>query len=88
LEGLSSGLAFAGFDYAAALQFVTDGKNGLLVPRDQPERLLEAAVRLVREHRLRDQLRESARSAVLAHSWGAVARSFARQLEAVIDAAR
>ena len=87
LEGLSSGLAFAGFDYAAALQFVTDGKNSLLVPCDQPERLLEAAVRLVRDHRLRDQLRESARSAVLAHSWGAVARTFARQLGAVVDAA-
>ena len=87
LEGLSSGLAFAGFGYAAALQFVTDGKNGLLLPCDQPERLLEAAVRLVRDHRLRDQLRESARSAVLAHSWGAVARTFARQLGAVVDAA-
>ena len=87
LEGLSSGLAFAGFGYAAALQFVTDGKNGLLLPCDQPERLLEAAVRLVRDHRLRDQLRESARSAVLAHTWGAVARTFARQLGAVVDAA-
>ncbi len=86
LEGLSSGLAFAGFDYAAGRQFVTDGKTGLLAPCDQPERLLDLAVGLARDERLRDRLRGSARGAVLSHSWESVARTFAQDLRDVVDA--
>ena len=87
LEGLSSGLAFAGFDYAAARQFVTDGKNGLLAPCHQPGKLLEAAVRLVRDRQLRERLREAAGAAVFSHSWEAVARTFAQDLQNTAEAA-
>jgi glycosyltransferase involved in cell wall biosynthesis len=87
LESLSSGLAFAGFDYAAARQFVTDGKNGLLAPCHQPERLLEAAVRLVKDQHLRGQLCAAAGAAVLSHTWESVARKFAEDLQEIAEAA-
>jgi glycosyltransferase involved in cell wall biosynthesis len=88
LEGLSSGLAFAGFDYAAARQFVTGGKNGLLAPCDQPERLLQAAVALATDLSLRLQLRCEARAAVECHSWESVAQKFAQDLQDVVAASR
>jgi 2-polyprenyl-6-methoxyphenol hydroxylase-like FAD-dependent oxidoreductase len=40
-EAMASGLAVAGFDYAAAQQFVRHGENGLVVPCDQPDALVE-----------------------------------------------
>lgn len=84
LEGLSSGLAFAGFDYAAAEQFVTGRKNGLLAPCEQPEKLLEAAVALATDEWLRRQLQQAARAAVESYSWESVARKFAQDLQAVV----
>ena len=88
LEGLSSGLAFAGFDYAAAAQFVIGRKNGLLAPCDQPESLLQAAVELATDSKLRLHLRLEARAAVACHSWESVAQKFAQDLQDVVDAAR
>ena len=84
LEALSSGLAFAGFDYAAAKQFVTGRKNGLLAPSEQPESLLDAAVELAKDDSLRHQLRQAARSAVDSHSWESVARKFQQDLQDVV----
>ncbi len=88
LEGLSSGLAFAGFDYAAAGQFVTGRKNGLLAPCGQPESLLQAAVELATDPKLRLHLRLEARAAVECHSWESVAQKFAQDLQNVVAAAR
>jgi len=48
-EAMASGLAVAGFNYAAALKFVRDGENGLTVPCDQPDALVRAAVRLAND---------------------------------------
>jgi glycosyltransferase involved in cell wall biosynthesis len=81
LEGLSSGLAFAGFDYAAAGQFVTDRESGLLVPCDQPGSLVDAAVELATDEALRLRLRQAAWAAVAEESWTAVARKFALELQ-------
>jgi glycosyltransferase involved in cell wall biosynthesis len=83
LEGLSSGLAFAGFDYAAAGQFVTDRESGLLVPCDQPENLVNAAVELSTDKALRQRLRQGAVAAVTGQFWTAVARKFALELQEV-----
>ena len=76
-------MAFAGFDYAAAGQFVTDRESGLLVPCEQPERLVEAAVELAVDEVLRLRLRQAAWAAVADQSWSAVARTFARELQEV-----
>jgi len=79
-EALASGLAVAGFDYAAARQFITHGENGLVVPCTAPDALIEAAVMLANDDLLRTQLRRSARSAVEAHSWETVIAGFERDL--------
>ncbi|MBL9187722.1 MAG: glycosyltransferase family 1 protein [Opitutaceae bacterium] len=82
-EAMASGLAVAGFDYAAARQFVVHGKNGLAVPCAAPEALVEAAVLLATDDLLRAQLRGAARPAVEAQSWETVIGRFEADLAAV-----
>jgi glycosyltransferase involved in cell wall biosynthesis len=85
-EALASGLATAGFDYAAARQFVRHGENGLVTPCAQPDALIEAAVMLATDDLLRAQLRCNARAAVEAQSWSHVIARFESDLLAVADA--
>lgn len=87
-EAMASGLAVAGFDYAAARQFVRTEENGIAVPCDRPEALIEAAVRLARDPALRGRLRQPARQAVEAQSWDRVIGGFEAELAGVIDAHR
>jgi glycosyltransferase involved in cell wall biosynthesis len=82
-EAMASGLAVAGFDYAAARTFVRDGVNGLSVPLDSDDALVAAAVRLATDAPLRDRLRSAARSAVEAHSWERVISRFEADLVAI-----
>lgn len=82
-EAMASGLAAAGFDYAAARQFVRHGENGLAAPCSQPEALIEAAVLLATDDLLRAQLRPAARAAVEAQSWETVILRFEADLLAV-----
>jgi glycosyltransferase involved in cell wall biosynthesis len=82
-EALASGLAVAGFDYAAARQFVRHGQNGLAVPCDHPDALIDAAVMLATDGLLRAQLRAEARAAVEPQSWEHVIASFEAELESV-----
>lgn len=84
-EAMASGLAVAGFNYAAARQFVRHAKSGLLVPCDQPKALLEAATLLATDEFLRTQLRLAARTAVEAQSWDNVIARFEADLLAVIN---
>ncbi|MES2693764.1 MAG: glycosyltransferase family 1 protein [Verrucomicrobiota bacterium] len=79
-EAMASGLAVAGFDYAAAREFVRHGQNGLVVPCDQPDALVEAAVLLARDPVLRTRLRQPARAAVEAQSWERVIGGFEADL--------
>lgn len=81
-EAMASGLAVAGFDYAAARQFVVHGKNGLSVPCDRPEALIDAAVLLATDDFLRAQLRPAARTSVEAQSWEKVIARFDADLHA------
>jgi len=83
-EALSSGLAVAGFDYAAARQFIQHGHNGLAVPTDRPDMLVTTATRLATDAPLRAHLRASARSAVEPQSWETVIARFESDLAAVI----
>lgn len=85
-EAMASGLAVAGFDYAAAQQFVRHGVNGLAVPCAEPAALIEAAVLLATDEFLRAQLRPAARLAVEAQSWESVIARFEADLLAVAGA--
>jgi len=82
-EAMASGLAVAGFDYAAARQFVVHGRTGLSVPVDEPEALVESAVLLATDGLLRAHVRQHARSAVESQSWEAVIGGFETELAAV-----
>jgi glycosyltransferase involved in cell wall biosynthesis len=79
-EAMASGLAAAGFDYAAARVFVRDGESGLTVPSDRPDALVAAGVRLATDPALRSRLRTAGRAAVEAQSWHAVIAHFERDL--------
>jgi glycosyltransferase involved in cell wall biosynthesis len=92
-EAMASGLAAAGFDYAAARMFIKDGENGLAASCANPEGLIAAAVRLATDAPLRNRLRAAARQAVEAQSWEKVIARFEADLEVLAglshpDAAR
>ncbi len=86
-EAMASGLAVAGFDYAAARLFIRDGRNGLLAPCDRPDRLIAASVRLATDAALRDRLRSEARASVEAQSWERVIARFEADLSQVAHGA-
>jgi glycosyltransferase involved in cell wall biosynthesis len=79
-EAMASGLAAAGFDYAAARMFVQDGESGLTAPCGDPDALVAAAVRLATDSALRTRLRVAAREAVEAQSWERVIARFEADL--------
>jgi len=81
-EAMASGLAVAGFDYAAARIFIRNGESGLVVPTDRPDELVGAAVRLAADPLLRNRLRAAARVAVEAQSWEIVIERFESDLAA------
>jgi glycosyltransferase involved in cell wall biosynthesis len=83
-EAMASGLAVAGFDYAAARQFVRHGETGLVVPCEQPGALIGAAGLLATDEFLRAQLRPAARAAVEAQSWSNVVARFEADLLAAV----
>jgi glycosyltransferase involved in cell wall biosynthesis len=85
-EAMASGLAVAGFDYAAARKFIRHGENGLAVPCDEPQTLITAATELARDEDLRNRLRASASSSVRDHSWSKVVLGFEADLLAEIAA--
>ena len=82
-EAMSSGLAVAGFDYAAARIFVKNGETGLSCPSDDPDALIAAGVKLATDPALRMRLREAGRAAVEMQSWETVIARFERDLEEV-----
>jgi glycosyltransferase involved in cell wall biosynthesis len=82
-EAMASGLASAGFDYAAARMFVRNGETGLSCPVGNPDDLVAAGVRLATDPALRIRLREAGRAAVETQSWETVIARFERDLEGV-----
>ncbi len=79
-EALASGLAFAGYDYAAAHELVRSGETGLLSPLDDEPAFLAAAARLAAEPALVACLRANAARTVLARSWDSVVTQFEADL--------
>uniref|UniRef100_UPI00404B6696 glycosyltransferase family 4 protein n=1 Tax=Cephaloticoccus sp. TaxID=1985742 RepID=UPI00404B6696 len=84
-EAMASGLAVAGFDYAAARQFVRDRDNGLVVPCDQPDALVAAAVELATDPDLRARVRKAARHGFEKQSWSHVIGRFEGDLLAAAN---
>lgn len=87
-EAMASGLATAGFNYAAARQFIRHGENGLVAPCDQPDALQAEAVRLATDDALRLRLRRAARAALEHQSWARVIGRFEGDLAAVAATGR
>jgi glycosyltransferase involved in cell wall biosynthesis len=83
-EAMASGLAVAGFNYAAAFKFIRDGENGLSVACDQPEELIQAGVRLATDTALREKVRQAARATVEPQSWSKVIVRFEQDIAAII----
>jgi len=83
-EAMASGLAVAGFDYAAARQFVRDGENGLVAPCDQLDGLVTAAVRLATDATLRTRLAVAARVTIEPQSWSNVIAGFESDLLGIV----
>ncbi len=79
-EAMASGLAVAGFNYAAARQFIRDRDNGLVVPVDQPDALVAASVELALDENLRAQSRGAARRCFETQSWTHVIGRFENDL--------
>ncbi|HEY1847762.1 MAG TPA: glycosyltransferase family 1 protein, partial [Opitutaceae bacterium] len=86
-EAMASGLAAAGFDYAAARLFIRDGVNGLTSPCGDEQALTAAAVRIATDPSLRGRLRLAGRAAVEAQSWETVIARFEGDLAEVAGAA-
>jgi glycosyltransferase involved in cell wall biosynthesis len=87
-EAMASGLAAAGFDYAAARMFIRDGVNGLTAPCGDEQALTAAAVRLATDPSLRGRIKIAGRAAVEAQSWETVIARFESDLAEVAGAAR
>jgi glycosyltransferase involved in cell wall biosynthesis len=83
-EAMASGLAVAGFDYAAARQFVRNGENGISVPVGRPDELVAAAARLASDGELRRRLRRAARTTLEAQSWETVIARFEADLAGIV----
>lgn len=79
-EAMSSGLAVAGFDYAAGRQFITHGENGLLAPCTDEDALLAQSVRLVTDEDLCRRVRKAARKGFELQSWERVIGRFEADL--------
>jgi hypothetical protein len=80
-EAMASGLAVAGFDYAAARIFVKDGESGLTAPCDDPEGAGRGRASGLRPiPALRTRLGRG-REAVEAQSWETVIARFEANLE-------
>ncbi len=79
-EAMASGLAVAGFNYAAAKKFIQHEHNGLVAPCDEPQQLIDAGLRLATDANLRRRIRTAAPVSLAAHSWAHIVARFEHDL--------
>jgi len=84
-EALASGLAIAGYDYAAARELIRHDESGLLVPLHDEPAFIAAAVRLATEPALVTRLRTHAAESVRTRSWDGVVDRFATDLQEAVE---
>jgi UDP-2,3-diacylglucosamine pyrophosphatase LpxH/glycosyltransferase involved in cell wall biosynthesis len=87
LEGMASGLAVVGYDYAAAAQHVEHGRNGLKAPKGDDEAFIAEAMAALRPRAQKD-IRGEARSSVEDLGWGRVIDTFEGLLGEIADKGR
>ena len=86
LEALASGLAVLAYDYGAAGQHATDGRDARLVPYGDVDAYLGAALELAASSDLRARLRAAAPHAAAPLAWPRVLAPFEAHLAARITA--
>lgn len=88
VEAMASGMAVAGFDYAAARLLVRDGLSGLTVPCEEPGALVRAGLKLASDPALRLRLGAGAVDAVAELSWTSVVVRFEEELASLAGGRR
>ncbi len=85
VEALASGLAVCAYDYAAAAEYIRDGKNGLLAPFDKTQDFINIAVRVATNASRRNALGTAARATAEKIDWEVVHDIFEAALREVIS---
>lgn len=76
LEAMASGLAVVAYDCAAAAEYIEHGKNGVLVPVDQPEEYVRMAQALALDPERIVRLGRAARTTTERVDWDCVNQAF------------
>jgi glycosyltransferase involved in cell wall biosynthesis len=84
-EALASGLAVLSYANAAALELITPGQNGVLVPNGEELDFIDAAVELATNPNQQESLRLQAPASVAHLGWEAIYDSFVAILSGVLE---
>lgn len=85
LEAMASGLCTVAFDAAAAGVLIEDGRNGRVVPPDQPDVFIDAVCQSSAALTTLGPLRAEARQRARSSDWNEVLRRFAGHLQDVVQ---
>jgi glycosyltransferase involved in cell wall biosynthesis len=84
-EALASGLAVLSYANAAALELISSGHNGVLVPNGEELDFIDASVKLALDQAKQQRLRQAAPASVAHLGWDAIYDSFVETLSGVLD---
>jgi glycosyltransferase involved in cell wall biosynthesis len=87
-EAMASGLPVVAFNYAAAAALIVNSVNGSLVPMDDADGFVSAALALAAEPRHRKNIGIEARQTSLQLDWSCIVQKFEDVLQEVIDQSR
>jgi glycosyltransferase involved in cell wall biosynthesis len=87
-EAMASGLPVVAFNYAAAAALIVNSVNGSLVPTDDADGFVSAALALAAEPLQRKNMGIEARQTSLQLDWSCIVQKFEDVLQEVIDQSR
>jgi glycosyltransferase involved in cell wall biosynthesis len=87
-EAMASGLPVVAFNYAAAAELIVDSFNGSLVPLNDVDGFVSAALALADKPLLRKHMGAQARLTSLQLDWIRIVQKFEDTLQDVIDQSR
>ena len=87
-EAMASGLPVVAFNYAAAAELIVDSVNGCLVPVNDAEGFITAALASVVKPLERKRMGVEARQTSLRLDWTCIVQNFEDVLQEVIDQSR
>ncbi len=76
LEAMASGLPVVAHQVGGLQEIVQDGESGFLVPPDDPGKFLDCLIRLLSDHKLREEMGRKARARAGEYSWEKVMRLY------------